>query len=306
MSYQNIEYVVSDQVLTITLNRPDHLNAISPEMRDELIDAFTEADRNPEVRVVIVTGNGKAYCAGADISGGSRTFDSGVNGWEPDIEEFRDGGGKIALRIFDCTKPVIGAINGVAAGLGATMLLPMDMLLAVESARIGFVFTRRGLVPEACSTWFLPRKVGLSTAAEWLYTGRLVPADEARAAGLVRSLHEPEDLLPAANRLAQEIVRNTAPVAVGMTRQMLWRFAGSAHPMDAHRVDSKLNYLLGRSADVAEGISSFLEKRPPTFPGRLPDDAPAAYPWWVEPDFASPARPARVDSAPRAGDQPRT
>lgn len=295
MTFEMIGYSVEDGILTITLNRPDKMNAITSPMREELIEAFARADRDPEVRVIVVTGSGKAYCAGADVSGGTKTFDPQARGWADNVEEFRDGGGQITLQIFSSTKPVIGAINGVAAGLGATMLLPMDILMAAETARIGFVFARRGLVPEACATWFLPKRVGLSTAADWCFTGRLVSAQEALEAGLLSSVHAPEDLLPAAYAKAREIADNTAAVAVGMIRQMLWRFAGSQHPMDAHRVDSKINFALGQSADVAEGIAAFLEKRSPEFPGRLPDDAPSAYPWWEEPSFKQ--RPATPSAA---------
>ncbi|MCG2623435.1 crotonase/enoyl-CoA hydratase family protein [Arthrobacter sp. I2-34] len=285
MGYETINYTVADQILTIELNRPEKMNAVTPQMREELISAFAEADKDPEVRAIVVTGSGKAYCAGADVSGGSKTFDPEARGWADTMEDFRDGGGQITLKIFESTKPVIGAINGVAAGLGATMLLPMDILLAADTARIGFVFSRRGLVPEACATWFLPKKVGLSRALEWTMTGRLIPAREALESGLVRSIHTADELLPAAYALAREIADNAAPVAVGMIRQMIWRFAGSDHPMDAHRVDSKVNFSLGRSRDVEEGIKAFLEKRPPVFPGRLPEDAPLAYPWWEEPEF---------------------
>ena len=285
MHFETITCSTSENILTITLNRPEKMNTVTPQMREELISAFATADLDPEVRVIVVTGSGKAYCAGADVSGGSKTFDPQARGWSDTVEDFRDGGGQIALEIFRSTKPVIGAVNGVAAGLGATMLLPMDILLASESARFGFVFARRGIVPEACATWFLPKRVGISTAAEWCFTGRLVSAAEAREAGLVRSIHAPDELLPAAYELAREIADNAAPVAVGMIRQMLWRFVGSDHPMDAHRVDSSINFSLGQSADVAEGINAFLEKRSPTFPGRLPQDAPQAYPWWREPSF---------------------
>ena len=285
MNFDTITCTTSENILTITLNRPEKMNAVTPQMRQELISAFGAADLDPDVRVIVVTGSGKAYCAGADVSGGSKTFDPQARGWSDTVEDFRDGGGQITLEIFKSTKPVIGAINGVAAGLGATMLLPMDILLASDSARFGFVFARRGIVPEACATWFLPKRVGISTAAEWCFTGRLVSAAEAREAGLVRSIHAPDELLPAAYELAREIADNAAPVAVGMIRQMLWRFVGSDHPMDAHRVDSSINFSLGQSADVAEGINAFLEKRSPTFPGRLPQDAPQAYPWWREPAF---------------------
>lgn len=285
MGYEAITYAVADAIATVTLNRPDSMNAITPTMLDELVQVFGEADADPEVRAIVVTGTGRAYCAGADVSGGSKSFDADSAGWADDIDEFRDGGGLLTLKIFESTKPVIGAINGVAAGLGATMLLPMDILLASETARIGFVFAKRGIVPEACATWFLPKKVGIGTATEWCFTGRLIPAQDAQKAGLVRSVHAPEDLLPAAYALAREITENSAPVAVGMIRQMLWRFAGAEHPMDAHRIDSKVNYELGKSADVTEGITAFLEKRSPHFSGRLPQDAPSVYPWWVEPAF---------------------
>ena len=283
--YEYLVCTVTDQVATIELNRPEQMNAITTEMVHELIDVFGRTDADPDVRVVVVTGRGRAYCAGADVSGGSGALDAEDRGWGDEVDSYRDTGGLIALAQFRSTKPIIGAVNGVAAGLGATMLLPMDMVLAAESARFAFVFARRGIVPEAASTWFLPRRVGVSTAAEWMMTGRKVSATEAKEAGLVRSVHPDDELLPAAYELAREIVENTAPVAVGMIRQMLWQFAGSAHPMDAHRVDSRLNFELGGTADVVEGITSFLEKRPPQFPGRLPDDAPPSYPWTTEPDF---------------------
>lgn len=285
MTYETLVLTVADHIATIELNRPEQLNSIDRVMLDELPEVFAETDANPDVRVVVVTGRGKTYCVGADLSGGSKTFDSDEAGWGDDVDEFRDGGGLITLKIFESTKPVIGAVNGVAAGLGATMLLPMDFILAAESARFGFVFAKRGIVPEACSTWFLPKKVGISKAAEWFYTGRMVPSAEALESRLVRSVHADEDLLPAAYALAHEIADNASPVAVGMIRQMLWRFVGSDHPMDAHRVDSRINYELGTTPDVVEGITSFLERRPPQFPGRLPGDAPASYPWWEEPAF---------------------
>lgn len=284
MTYQSIDYTVADQIATITLDRPDQLNTITEQMLDEIVAALAAGDGDPEVRAIVVTGRGKAFCAGADVSGGAKAFDADEAGWG-NPEDFRDGGGRITLQIFQSTTPVIGAVNGVAAGLGATMLLPMDIVLAANSARIGFVFARRGIVPEACATWFLPRRVGISTALEWCLTGRLIPAAEAREAGLLHDVHPGEDLLEAAYTLARQIADNSAPVAVGMIRQMLWRFTGSAHPMDAHRVDSRMNHALGQSPDVAEGIGAFLEKRSPEFPGRLPADAPSVYPWWEEPEF---------------------
>ncbi len=283
MTYETIVLTVADNIATIELNRPEAMNSVTLKMCEELAAVFTETNDNPDVRVVVVTGRGRAYCAGADLSGGAKTLD--LEGRSEDPADFRDEGGLITLKIFESTKPVIGAVNGVAAGLGATMLLPMDFIMAAESARFGFVFAKRGIVPEACSTWFLPKKVGISTAAEWFYTGRMVPAAEALNAGLVRSVHADDELLPAAYALAREIVENTAPVAVGMIRQMLWRFAGSEHPMDAHRIDSRINLELGTTPDVVEGVTSFLEKRPPNFPGRMPTDAPASYPWWTDPAF---------------------
>lgn len=283
-AYSHLEYLLDDGILTIALNRPEHLNTVGPAMRDELIDAFATADRDPDVRVIVVTGRGKAFCAGADVSGGTDTFCAKAAGWGP-VEDFRDGGGQITLQIFASTKPVIGAVNGVAAGLGATMLLPMDILLAADTARIGFVFSRRGLVPEACATWFLPRRVGIGTAAEWMYTGRVMPASDALDAGLFTRVLPAADLLPAAYALAREIADNAAPVAVGLIRQMIWRLCGAEHPMAAHRVDSAMNHALGQGPDVAEGIRAFLEKRAPEFPGHMPGGAPAAFPWWTEPDF---------------------
>jgi enoyl-CoA hydratase/carnithine racemase len=285
MDYQDISYQVTDRVATITLDRPERLNTVTTAMRDELIDAFEQVDADPEVSAVVVTGRGKAFCAGADVSGGAKTFDPQERGWAEQVEDFRDGGGLLTLRIFACTKPVIGAVNGVAAGLGATMLLPMDIRLAADSARFGFVFARRGIVPEACATWFLPRVVGINRALEWAMSGRVFPAAEALQANLIRSIHPGDELLAAAQAIAHEIADNAAPVAVAMIRQMMWRLLGAEGPMAAHRLDSQVNFDLGRSADVAEGIEAFLAKRPPVFAMRMPADAPAAYPWWQEPEF---------------------
>ncbi len=277
---------VADGVLTITLDRPDQLNAFTTEMQAELIAAFDQADEDRSVRCVVVTGRGRGFCAGADLSGGGETFDARAhNGGAGPRGPPRDGGGMVTLRIFRSTKPVIAAINGPAVGVGATMTLPMDIRLAAESARFGFVFARRGLVPEAASSWFLPRVVGISRATEWCFTGRVFGADEALAAGLVRSVHADGELLDAAYALAAEIAAKTSPVSVTLTRQMLWRMLGEPHPMAAHRVDSAAIYTLGRGADVREGVASFLEKRPPQFPSRVPDDLPAFTPWWEEPEF---------------------
>ena len=279
---------LADRVLTITLDRPDRLNAFTVTMQRELCAAFDRVDEDPEVRAVIVTGRGRGFCAGADLESGGATFD--VEAGSPATGSgsrgaHRDEGGLLTLRIFACTKPVIAAINGPAVGVGATMTLPMDIRLASESARIGFVFARRGLVPEAASSWFLPRVVGINTALEWTFTGRVFDAAEALERGLVRSVHAPDDLVPAAQALAQEIATSTSAVSVSMTRQMLWRMLGEPHPMSAHRVDSNAIAALGRSADVREGVLSFLEKRPPQFTDRVPDDVPAPWPFWTDPDF---------------------
>jgi enoyl-CoA hydratase/carnithine racemase len=267
------------------LNRPDRLNAWTPTMGAELIAAFDAADADDDVRVVIVTGAGRGFCAGADLQGGGATFD-----WREreraDGEAIpRDGGGRFTLRVFDCTKPVIAAINGPAVGVGATMTLPMDIRMAADDARIGFVFARRGIVPEACSSWFLPRAVGISRAMEWVSTGRVFSAQEAQEAGLVRSLHPKDELLDAARALAAEIAENTAPVSVALARRMMWRMLGAEHPMLAHRADSRGMFYRGQSADAAEGITSFLEKRPARFPDRVSDGLPEVMPEWVAPEF---------------------
>ena len=271
-------------VMTLTLDRPGKLNAFTIEMMQELIDAFDVADADDAVRAVVVTGAGRAFCAGADISGGTKGF--------VDVEKrkvgdgtVRDGGGLLTLRIFDSLKPVIAAVNGAAVGVGATMQLPMDMRLASEDAKFGFVFSRRGIVPEACSSWFLPRVVGISKAMEWSTTGRIFDAQEALSAGLVRSVHKPADLLGAAQELAEEIGANNAPVSVALTRQMMWRMLGADHPMQAHRVDSLAIELRSASADAAEGVRSFTEKRPAVFPDKVSTDLPDIFPDWSAPKW---------------------
>ncbi|HET6949592.1 MAG TPA: enoyl-CoA hydratase-related protein [Acidimicrobiales bacterium] len=291
MPYTQIAYEVADHVATITLDRPDKLNAFTPTMQRELCAAVDEVDADPEVRVVVVTGRGRAFCAGADLGGGGDTFDRGSDraaaagtGHEAD-GRVRDEGGLVALRFFACTKPVIAAINGPAVGVGVTMTLPCDVRLASSTARFGFVFARRGLVPEACSSWFLPRIVGISRAMAWCATGRVFGADEALGGGLVLAVHEPDALLPAAYALAAEIAASTSAVSITLTRALLWRMLTEPHPMAAHRVDSALIDALGRAADVREGVLSFLEKRPPAFPGRVPADLPDTYPWWTDPAF---------------------
>lgn len=285
-SYTQILLDVADGVATITLNRPEQLNAFTNTMMRELIDAFDVCDANDEVRAVIVTGAGRGFCAGADLSSGGSTFAKGGSDVTTSSGVPRDGGGLVALRIFESTKPVIGAINGAAVGVGVTMTLPMDIRLASENAKFGFVFARRGIVPEAASSWFLPRIVGISQAAEWVYTGRLLPATEARAGGLVRSVHAPEDLLPTARAIAAEIAENTAPVSVALSRQMMWRMMGASHPMEAHRVDSRAIAVRGASADAVEGVESFLEKRAARFPMRVSDGLPEVFPDWQDPEFS--------------------
>ncbi len=277
----------SGAVLTLTLNRPDKLNAFTPEMRDCIIAGLDRADADDAVRAVVVTGAGRGFCAGADMSAGAGRFDvaarSAAGG------SIRDNGGRVALRLYACLKPVIAAVNGAAVGVGATMLLPMDIRLASTTARFGFPFTRRGLVPEACSSWFLPRAVGMQRAMEWVATGRVFAAAEALETGLVRSLHDPGELLTAANALAEEIAAQAAPVSMALTRQMLWRMQGATHPMEAHRLESRILLERGRSADVAEGVASFLEKRPPHFAGRVSTDLP--HPFRADPDFDEESTP---------------
>ena len=297
MSYKTIKYEVEDKVLTITLNRPDKLNAFTGQMMFEIIDAFDKADADDNVRAIIVTGAGRAFCAGADLSAGAKTFDYAAREDRPEKantpvmangeidwshESVRDGGGRVSLRIFESLKPVIAAVNGPAVGVGVTMQLPMDIRLASEDAKFGFVFARRGIVPEACSSWFLPRVVGISQALEWTYTGRVFGAQEALEGGLVKKLYKPDELLPAARALAREIADNTAPVSVALTRQMLWRVAAMDHPMEAHKVDSRAIYARGASADAKEGVMSFLEKRPANYPNQVSKDMPSFYPWWDE------------------------
>jgi enoyl-CoA hydratase/carnithine racemase len=283
MEFEQIRTDVADRVLTITLNRPDRLNAWTPTMGRELITAFDRADADDEVRVVVVTGAGRGYCAGADLAGGGETFDWRQRETAGAVP--RDGGGQFTLRVFDCTKPVIAAINGAAVGVGATMTLAMDIRLAADDARIGFVFTRRGIVPEACSSWFLPRIVGISRAMEWVATGRVFSAQEALEAGLVRSLHPSGELLDAAYGLAREIADNTAPVSVALARRMLWTMLGAEHPMRAHRADSRGMFARGQSADAREGIEAFLQKRPAKFPDRVSDGLPDLLSGWTAPEF---------------------
>jgi len=292
--YEQIAVEVSERILTLTLNRPDKLNAFTGRMMHEMIDVFTKVNSDDDVRVAIVTGAGRAFCAGADISAGGGAFDARqridrderdagpadtVNFSDPRV---RDGGGRLTLTIFECLKPVIAAVNGAAAGVGVTMMLPMDIRLASTDARFGFVFARRGIVPEAASSWFLPKIVGIAKALEWCYSGRVFGASEAHHGGLVSEVLAPDQLLPRARAVAGEIRDNTAPVAIALIRQMMWRLSAAEHPMEAHRIDSRGIYTRGQSADVREGVTAFLEKRTAKFPQTVSADMPRFFPWWEE------------------------
>ena len=283
MTYQTLLTDVTDSILTVTLNRPDRLNAFTETMLDEWLALCDAIDADDGVRAVIVTGAGRGFCAGADLEGGPGTFDATLA--QP-REIARDGGGRLTLRLFELTKPVIAAVNGPAVGVGVTMTLPMDVRLASESARFGFVFARRGLVPEACSSWFLPRVVGIGRAMEWVATGRVFGAEEALAGGLVSRVLPPDELLPAARALAREIAENTSAVSVALSRQLLWKMLGADHPMEAHKVDSRCIFHMGASADAREGVTSFLEKRPARFSLKVSRDMPPFYPWWSERTFS--------------------
>lgn len=296
--FETLRYEIEDQVLLLTMNRPERLNAFNSQMQREFLEALDHADTDDEIRAVIVTGEGRGFCAGADLSKGAETFDydnqaeeakadrasnegrqEGSNAW------LRDGGGLLSLRIYEFNKPIIAAINGPAVGVGVTMTLPMDIRIASTQARIGFVFSRRGIVPEACSSYFLPRVVGISKALEWAYSGKVFDADEALKGGLIRSVHEPEDLLPTARAIASEIAENTSAISVTMIRHMMWRMLGADHPMEAHKVDSRGIFHLGRGADAREGVASFLEKRPADFTMKTSEDLPEFFPWWDERHF---------------------
>ena len=285
MDYSTILYDLEDSVLLITLNRPEILNAFNRDMMAEIIDALDKADADDNVRAIIVTGAGRGFCAGADLSAGGNTFNAEAR---DDREDglHRDGGGRVTLRIFECKKPIIAAINGAAVGIGATMTLPMDIRLCSTKAKFGFVFARRGIVPEACSSYFLPRVVGISQALEWCYSGRVFPGDEALAGGLVRSVHQPDDLLAAAKVIAREIADNTSAVSVTLIRQMMWKMLGADHPMEAHKIDSRGIYFAGKAADAKEGVESFLEKRIAKFPLKVSEDMPEFYPWWEDREFS--------------------
>ena len=284
MAYETLLTETRDRVLTVTMNRPDRLNAFTTQMMFDWLHLLDAIDADDDVRAVIVTGAGRGFCAGADLGGGGKTFDASR---EEKLEEHRDGGGRVTLRIFECKKPIIAAVNGPAVGVGATMTLPMDVRLASEDARFGFVFARRGIVPEAASSWFLPRVVGISQAMEWVATGRVFGAQEALAGRLVSRVLPAAELLPAAQALAREIADNTSAVSVALARQMLWKMLGADHPMEAHKVDSQAIFSMGRSPDAYEGVQSFLEKRAPRFGMKVSSEMPAFFPWWKEREFSS-------------------
>ncbi|MBB4155094.1 enoyl-CoA hydratase/carnithine racemase [Sphingomonas jinjuensis] len=295
MTYQFIRFEVSDQIATVTLDRPDVMNAMHRPMIAELIRAFDQSDADDAVRAVIVTGAGRAFCAGADLSKGTDEFEKSAlsnSARRPDgsfdysAEAARDGGGSLALRIYNSRKPIIAAINGAAVGIGASMTLPMDVRLASENAKLGFVYARRGIVHECCSSFFLPRVVGISRALEWSMSGRVMPALELKDGGLVRDVLSPDELLPAARAIAAEIAGHTAPVSIALMRQMLWRGLEMSHPMEAHRVESRGILTRGRSADAKEGVASFVEKRAPHFPQNVTTDMPDYFPWWEEPRYS--------------------
>jgi enoyl-CoA hydratase/carnithine racemase len=271
MELQTLTTELDSGILTLTLNRPDRLNAFTQTMLEELLATLDEIDANDEIRAVVVTGAGRGFCAGADLAGGSGSFDhSGAES----AAQHRDGGGLVTLRIFECRKPLIAAINGPAVGVGVTLTLPMDIRIASEAAKFGFVFARRGIVPEACSSWFLPRVVGISRAMEWVATGRVFGPEEALAGGLVSRVVPPGELLAAAHALAREIAANTSAVSVALSRQLMWKMLGADHPMEAHKLDSRAVYAMGRSPDGHEGVASVLAKRPARFAMKVSTDLP--------------------------------
>ncbi|MFC1858152.1 crotonase/enoyl-CoA hydratase family protein [Thermodesulfobacteriota bacterium] len=284
MEFTQIRYEIDRNIAKLTLDRPDNFNAFTPTMRKELVEAFSRIDQDDTVRAVVVTGAGKAFCAGADLSAGAAAFErTHQEGRKVEMRDHRDGGGQVSLAVFGSRKPVIAAINGHAVGVGITMTLPMDIRIAAEDAKIGFVFTRRGVIPEACSTWFLPRIVGVSKAAELMYTGRLFRAADESHSGLFNAVVPRAEVLPKAMAIAEEIAQNTSAVSVALTRALLWRGLAEDDPHSAHLTDSRLFYWVGQQKDAREGIQSFLEKRPPNFTMSPSSDMPEFYPWWKEP-----------------------
>jgi enoyl-CoA hydratase/carnithine racemase len=291
--YEQIRYELTDGLLVITLNRPDQLNAYTRTMMNELLDAFDRSDKDDDVRVVLVTGAGRAFCAGADVSSGGDTFQRNAGVSEPN----RDGGGRLSLRIYESLKPVIGVVNGAAVGFGMTMTLPMDIRLASTTARFGCVFVRRGIVPEAASTWFLPRLIGHSRAAELMYTGRVIDAQEALESGLVRSIHPPDELMAAALAISREIADSTSAVSVALARKLLWRGQTFDEPYSSHIAESRALGVVATGPDAREGINAFLEKRPAVFPAKVSDSLPDVFSdpqpsWAADLPWASPPRTA--------------
>ena len=290
--FETIKLDIEEGIATLTLHRPEKMNAFTGLMMQEMIAAFDITDADDTVRAVIVTGAGeRAFCAGADLSQGAKTFDyearaaDGEAGRTEQTDIQRDGGGRVTLRIYESLKPVIGAINGAAVGIGVTMILPMDIRIASDNARFGFVFARRGIVPEACSSWFLPRVVGVNRALEWCYSGKVFPAQEALDGGLIRAIYPQAELMQRAREIAREIADNTAPVSVTLTRQMMWRMLGADHPMEAHIVDSAAIFDRGQTEDAREGVMSFLEKRTPNYPVKVSEGLPNFWPWWKDKAF---------------------
>ncbi|MFZ5755678.1 MAG: crotonase/enoyl-CoA hydratase family protein [Pseudomonadota bacterium] len=285
MSYATLKTAVDHGVMTVTLNRPDKLNAFNAAMFQDLLAVCDEIDTRDDVRVAVFTGEGRAFCAGADLEAGADTFNYKAGDGEIDWSKVRDIGGILNLRLFRSRKPLIAAINGPAVGVGATMTLPMDIRLAADSAKMGFVFVRRGIVPDGAASWLLPKVVGLPQALEWTLSGRVFGAEEALKGGLVRSLHKPDELLAAATALAREIADNTSAISVAVARQLLWNMAGTDHPVYANMYESRGLYYAGRSPDAMEGVMSFLQKRQPAYPGKVSKDLPPGFPWWQEPEY---------------------
>ena len=302
-TYQTILVDKSEGIMTITFNRPERLNALNGQMLLDTLAALDDADADDAVKALIFTGAGRGFCAGADLGGGGGTFDHSEREAR---SEHRDGGGLLTLRLYDVKKPIIAAINGAAVGVGSTMTLPMDVRIASDQARFGFVFARRGIVPEAASSYFLPRVVGISQAMEWVATGRVFSAQEALAGRLVSRVVPHEQLIPTARALAREIADNCSAISVTLARQMLWKMLGADHPMEAHKLDSKMIHALGQSPDAYEGVSSFLQKRPAQFKGRVSTDLPQPYPWWPERKFSeAPAKKKAAAKKPSAAAKPK-
>ena len=283
-NYETLDTTRDKKVLTIQFTRPEKMNTFSGQMLKDIMEVLDDAEKDDEVRAVIFTGSGKAFCAGADLSSGEDTFDMSDR-QKKDQNVQRDTGGVLTLRLFDFKKPLIAAINGAAVGVGVTMTLPMDIRICSDKAKFGFVFAKRGIVPEACSSWFLPKIVGISNALQWCLSGKIFQPTEALEKGLITEITSEEDLLKRAKEIASDFVDSTSSLSVTLIRQMLWKMLGADHPMEAHKVDSRGVYFLGKTGEASEGVLSFLEKRDPNFPGKVSKDLPEFYPWWTEKDF---------------------